>query len=40
MDESTKVSRKVSRITSENFDNQNEYTINCGKDRIRTYETL
>lgn len=36
MDEST----KVSRITFGNIDNQDKYTINCGKDRIRTYETL
>ena len=27
MDESTKVSRKVSRITFENIDNQDKYTI-------------
>ena len=40
MDESIKASRKVSRITFENIDNQDKYTIYCGKDRIRTYETL
>ena len=40
MDESIKVSRKVSHITFENIYNQDKYTINCGKDRIRTYETL
>jgi hypothetical protein len=30
----------MSRVTFGNIDNQDKYTINCGKDRIRTYETL